>query len=149
MLNIKLIALLILAGSTLVAGSSITYYYGYSLPQKDKEVLALQRAKRSVTPTPTPTATPSAAPTPKIIRYFPPTPTPSPTVLSPTVAPIQATDIKNTLNDYNDCKQACPKVGGGTTCKDNSNGSSTCTHTSDHPDQVCIDSCKSQYGLSF
>lgn len=120
MLSLKTIALLSLVGSSLVAGSAITYYYGYALPKKDKEVLALQVAKLSITPTPTltptPTASPSATPVPtRVIRYFPPTSTPT---ITPQPAP--TTDIKKTLNDYNACKQACPIIGGGVTCTESS-----------------------------
>jgi hypothetical protein len=146
MLSLKTIALLSLAGSSIVAGSAIAYYYGFALPKKDKEVLALQVAKLSVTPTPTLTPTPTASPTatPTIVfRYIPPTST-----STPTAPPAPTTDIKKTLNDYNACKQACPIVGSGVTCTQNSDNTSTC-HSNSHPDQACIDSCKSKYGLNF
>ncbi len=148
MLNLKTIALLSIAISSLLAGSTIAYYYGFALPKKDKEVLALKIARLSVTPTPTLTPTPTASPTatPTIVfRYIPPASTPT-----PTAPPAPTTDIKKTLNDYNACKQACPKVGGGSTCTDNPNGQgSSCTVTVAHPDQGCIDSCKNKYGFNF
>jgi hypothetical protein len=84
MFSLKRIVLLSIAVSVLLSCSSIVYYYGYSRPQTDREVLALQIAQLSKTPTltqtltPAPTASSTATPT-IVIRHaalsFTPTPT--------------------------------------------------------------------------
>jgi hypothetical protein len=98
--QLKFIVLFTISIASLVAGSAIAYYYGYALPKKDKEVLALLTAKLSITPTPTLTPTPTASPTatPTIVyRYIPrlPTPTQTPTT-NPTPSAAQQTTQTNT-----------------------------------------------------
>src|SRR2546422_10942992 len=103
MFSLKQLAFISVIGSSLVAGSAITYYYGYVLPKRDQAVLAIEHAKLNVTPTPkltltpTPTATPTDTSIPsRIIRYIPPSPSPTPTRASST----PTTDMKKLLNEY-------------------------------------------------
>ena len=163
MIKQKLVAILTIGVSLLIAGSSLAYYH-YALPKKDKNVVVSLKVIPTPTTIPTPTSSPSATPAPLIKYIHYPTATPTP-------------DIKQVLNDYAACKQACPIVGEGSTCttsdnptsipptpvchpveggtgqscvynSGNSNSTTTC-HSNSHPDQACIDSCKSKYGLNF
>jgi hypothetical protein len=113
----------------------------------------------TVTPTdaPSPTATPSATPTPTVRIWPTVTPTPSPT-LAPTAPQASNQDVKKDLNEYMACKNACPRIEGKTerVCDTpNPDGGATTGHScrvtveGSAPDQACIDSCKSKYGLDF
>jgi hypothetical protein len=167
MVKRKLVIFLLIGVTLLIAGSTFAYYH-FTTPKKEKKIVLASR----VTPTPTtlpsatPTSSPSATPTPIVKYIYYPTPTPAP-------------DFKQVLNEYEECKKACPIVDEGTTCTENSenntqsqspvceiiegsDGSSSqvkCTSRSGgggktcksnkHPDEACINSCKGKYGLNF
>ena len=117
------------------------------------------RGVNNTVPTLSPTITPTETPTPTLIPTATPKliyikPTTAPTVTSTpltTSVPSQQLDIldKTTVNDYTACKSACPKVKGESSCITNEDGTSSCTISNSHPDPICIDACKSKYGLTF
>ena len=166
MVKLKLIPILVIGVSLLIASSTFAYYH-YTIPKNEKKIVKSLKVTTTPTIIPTPSSSPSASPTPtiKYIQY--PTFTPTP-------------DIKQVLNDYDACKKACSIVGEGVTCTENSDntaqppttdchtvegpGSETtvkCTSSSGssnakttcqsnrHPDETCINSCKGKYGLNF
>jgi hypothetical protein len=171
MVKLKLVPILVIGVSLLIASSAFAYSH-YIIQKNEKKIVKSLKVTTTPTiiPTPTPSSSPSASPTStiKYIQY--PTSTPTP-------------DIKQVLNDYDACKKACPFVGEGVTCTENSdnidqppttdchtveepgsNGSKTtvkCTSSSGssngkttcqsnrHPDETCINSCKGKYGLNF
>lgn len=171
MVKSKLVIPLVIGVTLLIAGS-VFAYYRYAPPKKEKKIVLSLKATPTPTMIPSPTSSPSATPAPirKYIYYPTPTPTPTP-----------AQDFKQVLNDYEACKQACPIVGEGVTCTENSesnaqppttvcqtiegaegsgttvkcttssgsSGSRTTCKSNKHPDEACINSCKSKYGLNF
>jgi hypothetical protein len=162
MVKKKLVVLLVFGVTLLIAGSTFAYYH-FTTPKNEKKIVLAAKVtpKPNAIPSATPTSSPSATPTP-IIKY----------IYYPTATPVP--DIKQVLNDYTACKEACPLVGEGSTCTENSenndqspvcetiensNGSTTVKcktresrttcKSNKHPDESCISSCKSKYGLNF
>jgi hypothetical protein len=166
MVKLKLVPILVIGVSLLIASSAFAYYH-YMIQKNDKKIVESLKVTPTPTIIPTLSSSPSASPTPtiKYIQY--PTFTPTP-------------DIKQVLNDYNACKKACPIVGEGVTCTENSDNTAqppttdchtvegpggvkttNCTSSSGssnnkttcqdnrHPDETCINSCKGKYGLNF
>lgn len=122
---------------------SSAYYFApaNNIQEIDQETLGSEEIQIE-DPTPTPTFVPTATPIPvvqNVVPTFTPTPIPQPQTNN---------EVKQDINGYNSCKQSCPVIKQPDECV-NDGASSSCTVGSSNTNQACINSCQSQYGLSF